>query len=89
MVCGLNPLILVWPVIFPATQLCPHQRPGFKASAVTTAKFLSPLLPDEVFSIRLEAGGRDIRFECHAADRVLARGSIRSADEAGDHSWAE
>lgn len=84
-----NPIVPAVVLLDEVLAAIRHQLPGFKAGAVTAAKFLSPLLPDEVFFIRLEAGERDVRFECHAASRVLARGSIRSADETGDDSWAE
>lgn len=65
------------------------QLPGFKAGAVTAAKFLSPLLPEEPFSIRLDVTGLDVHFECRAADRVLARGSMRSVEDTREEFWEE
>jgi 3-hydroxymyristoyl/3-hydroxydecanoyl-(acyl carrier protein) dehydratase len=60
-----------------------RQQPAFTVAALPTVKFLSPLLPDEPFSLRLEADGRDFVFECHTREQVLARGRMCAADSAG------
>lgn len=57
-----------------------RRRPGFALARIPAVKFLSPLLPDEAFSIRIEFAGAEARFECFTAARALARGSLR-ADE--------
>lgn len=52
------------------------QQPDFVVTRLPSAKFLSPLLPDETFSIRLETVGSEVRFECFTPTRILARGSL-------------
>ena len=58
-----------------------QHRPGFVVAVLPAVKFLSPLLPDESFSVRLEPVGLDFRFECFTAERMLARGSLRARDD--------
>jgi 3-hydroxyacyl-[acyl-carrier-protein] dehydratase len=51
-------------------------QPDFVATRMPSVKFLSPLLPDELFSIRLVTATGEVRFECFTGTRLLAKGSI-------------
>ena len=60
-----------------------HWRgPGSRLAGLPSVKFLSPLLPEERFDIRLEDDGPRIRFTCTAGPRLLAQGSLTLAAEA-------
>ena len=53
-----------------------------KVIAIPAVKFLTPLLPDQVFSIHLRGvADQTVRFECHRAGQILARGELRCTDE--------
>ena len=51
-------------------------RPGFVPAGFPAVKFLSPLRPDEAFTIRLQQSAASVQFECVAGERLLARGSV-------------
>lgn len=53
------------------------QGRSFKPTVFPAVKFLNPLMPAETFTIRLRQEEDCIQFECVAADRVLAKGSVR------------
>lgn len=53
------------------------QGQSFVPMVFPAVKFLSPLSPAESFTIHLRRAGDDIHFECIAAGRVLAKGSVR------------
>lgn len=45
--------------------------------AMPAVKFLAPLLPEQVFTIRLNSAGADkVKFECLRDETVLAAGSV-------------
>src|SRR5207247_4251878 len=48
-------------------------------SAIRTVKFLVPLKPGQIFTIRFSAGddgGREVNFSCRVADRVIVEGRL-------------
>lgn len=52
-------------------------RPGFFISALPQVKFYLPLLPGQVFRIKLEEKDGKYSFWCTRGDIVLAQGAIR------------
>lgn len=53
-------------------------RPESRVAAFRMVKFVSPLLPDEMFTIELEQENaeRPLRFTCRVADRHLVQGQL-------------
>ena len=48
-------------------------------SAIRTVKFLVPLKPGQIFTIRFSAGddgGGEVNFSCRVADRVIVEGRL-------------
>ena len=55
-------------------------RHGQHLVALETVRFVSPLGPGEAITVEAsEAADHRVRFACRAADRVIARGSLRLA----------
>jgi 3-hydroxymyristoyl/3-hydroxydecanoyl-(acyl carrier protein) dehydratase len=53
---------------------------GLRVIACATAKFLAPVLPDQMLDIRADVDeGADVRFEIAAAGRTVAAGSLHCA----------
>ncbi|HEY9132924.1 MAG TPA: hydroxymyristoyl-ACP dehydratase [Dyella sp.] len=50
---------------------------GHRLTQVVEAKFLSPLLPEQVAELRLTDHGGRVLFEIRFEDRCLARGTVR------------
>ncbi len=58
-------------------QACAHWQPGARITAWPQVKFVSPLLPEEDFVIRLTgAGPHAARFTVQVGDRLVASGQI-------------
>ena len=55
----------------------------FVPAAFPSVKFVQPLLPGELFAIRLKREGERVEFECTAAGRVLIRGVMVGSDQVG------
>jgi 3-hydroxymyristoyl/3-hydroxydecanoyl-(acyl carrier protein) dehydratase len=49
---------------------------GYHVSSVSNAKFLSPLLPGQSFSIALTPKGARLQFEVRGGDQLIAQGSL-------------
>ncbi len=58
------------------------QGQRFMPGVFPTVKFMSPLLPQENFTLHLRRAGSEIHFECVAAGRLLAKGSVRGMEPA-------
>jgi 3-hydroxyacyl-[acyl-carrier-protein] dehydratase len=71
-----NPIVPAVVLLDEVLGAIQRDQPGFVVTRLPTAKFLSPLLPDEAFSLRLETIGNEVRFECFTPTRILARGSM-------------
>lgn len=62
----------VWDAILPRAGQNAH------CSALPGVKFLSPLRPEEPFTVTVEFGpAGSARFVCKTVDRVIAQGSMR------------
>lgn len=53
-----------------------EQRPQWQLCGIPQAKFLSPLLPGEAFTIELRGQAPRIEFVCRTDDRLIARGVV-------------
>jgi len=52
-------------------------RSGCRLEGVPAVKFLAPLRPEEVFTIRLALqGAHSVSFECRRQGRLLAQGQL-------------
>jgi 3-hydroxymyristoyl/3-hydroxydecanoyl-(acyl carrier protein) dehydratase len=57
-----------------------RQQEEQQIQGVTQAKFISVLLPDEPCVITLSHSSQGLRFTCAVADRMVATGLLRLAD---------
>ena len=57
-----------------------RQQEEQQIQGVAQAKFISVLLPDEPCVITLSRSRQGLRFTCAAADRMVATGLLRLAD---------
>ncbi len=52
------------------------KQAGYRVTAVSNAKFSSPLLPGQEFDIALEEKGKRLQFEVRGDDQLFAQGSL-------------
>lgn len=58
-------------------KACVNWQPGTRITAWPQVKFVSPLLPEEVFVIHLSLAAPDrIRFTLHVDTRLVANGQL-------------
>jgi 3-hydroxymyristoyl/3-hydroxydecanoyl-(acyl carrier protein) dehydratase len=64
-------------------------RANSQLAGIRTVKFLTPLKPEQPFTICLwakNAGEREVNFCCRAEDRVIVEGQLEVCRE-GEMSW--
>lgn len=71
-----NPVVPGVVLLDEVLSLIRRHYPGQALAGIPAVKFLSPLRPDESFSIRLRPSGAVFHFECVTATRTLARGTL-------------
>ena len=49
---------------------------GYRVTAVSSAKFSSPLLPEQGFDIALKEKGKRVQFEVRGDSQLFAQGSL-------------
>ena len=55
------------------------QQPGWRLIALPNVKFMSPLLPEEPFSIHLQGEAPRLRFRIQSGERLLVQGQLEVA----------
>lgn len=70
--------------VVPGVVILDHVRcallehwPTARLTAVPNVKFLSPLLPEEPFTVTLQGGVPRLRFSVASGERLLAQGQIQ------------
>ena len=51
-------------------------RGGCRVMGAPSVKFIAPLQPGQIFTIKLSGDGRRVRFECIGQGGVFARGEL-------------
>jgi len=54
-----------------------RQRPGLRLTRVVSAKFVSPLRPDQDFTIHFRERAGETGFECRRGETLIASGRLR------------
>ena len=56
-------------------------KPQARIRNVVTAKFISPILPEQRFRIHLTEKGLDVSFQCIVDGEVIAQGKLKLDDQ--------
>jgi 3-hydroxymyristoyl/3-hydroxydecanoyl-(acyl carrier protein) dehydratase len=82
-----NPLVPGVVILDAVIRAAGQWQPGCRVRRVSSAKFVSPLLPQQPLRITLRAGGEGVAgFDCRVAERLVAQGKLelaREGDEPG------
>ncbi len=68
------------------TEVLQRQRPKWQVHGIRQAKFMSPLLPEEDFTIVLRGSLPNIEFQCVSGERLVAKGSLEVGVGESEHA---
>ncbi|MBE9519748.1 MAG: hypothetical protein IME97_01365 [Proteobacteria bacterium] len=73
-----NPIVPAVVILNEVIAACNEWQPDLSISGLSSAKFVSPLRPEEVFSIYLDTTAKNsMKFECRIEDKILVSGKLQ------------
>lgn len=76
-----NPIVPAVVILNEVIATCNEWLPSLDVTGINNVKFVSPLIPDQIFNIYLEAPRKSsLKFECRLKDTILVTGKLHIAD---------